>query len=89
MLRIRDRDASKVSSRREQRSVNAANRCAAPPWQKLGGIIAPIQTGQRQCYIMVIRLWRESHSPEVVQRLQRFDAGFEEFAVLLILYPRD
>jgi hypothetical protein len=38
---------------------------------------------------MITRLWRETHSPEVIQRFERFDAGFPEFAVLLVLHPRD
>ena len=39
---------------------------------------------------MLTQLWRESHSPEFIQRPQRFDARFPEFfAVSVVLYPRD
>jgi hypothetical protein len=38
---------------------------------------------------MITGFWRESHPPEVIQRFERFDAGFPEFAVLLVLHPGD
>jgi hypothetical protein len=36
---------------------------------------------------MVICFWRETDSPEVIQRSQTFDASFPESALLLILHP--
>jgi len=36
---------------------------------------------------MVIRFWRESHPPEIIQRPQAFDPGFPEAAIRLVFYP--
>src|ERR1700730_14873904 len=41
------------------------------------------------CSLWLTGLGRESHSPEIVQWLKRFNAGFPQFAVALMLYPGD
>jgi len=68
---------------------NGANNRAVPQWQKVERIIASIPTCQRPVLLLMTGLWRESHSPEIIQRLQRFDAAFPELAFPVVLYPRD